>query len=101
MGDVVARRRIDAIERLEEQPLPAKLRGDGVEVCMARARETVAQMSVPVASVGKIEAGLALENRVATRDALAREADGQHCVAHGSTFAHRARSEERRVGKGR
>src|SRR5262249_12190136 len=80
MGNVVARRRIDAIERLEEQPMPAKICGDGGKVCVARARETVAQMPVPVAGVSEIEAGLALENRIAARDALAREADGQQRI---------------------
>src|SRR5262245_441367 len=90
MGNVVARRRLDTIERLEEQPMPTKIYGAGGKVCVGRPGETVAQMPVPVAGVGEIAAGLALETRTAARDALAREADGQQRIAHGSTFAHRA-----------
>src|SRR5262249_8207300 len=92
MGDVVARRRIDAIKRLEEHPTLAELFGDGGEVRVAVAGEAVAQAPFPVSGIGEIEAGLAFEDRLAARYPLACQTDGEQRISYRRAFAHRATS---------
>src|SRR5262245_61575117 len=78
MSDIIARCRIDAIERFEEYPMFAELLGDCGEVCGALPCEAVAQAPISVSGVGEIETGFALKDRVAARNTLSCQDAGQH-----------------------
>jgi hypothetical protein len=52
MGDVVAGRRIDPVQRLEKDPITAEALGDPVEGGAVVAGEAVAQQALIVAGVG-------------------------------------------------
>jgi hypothetical protein len=63
---------------------------DGGEVGRELPCEAVRQTPFLVARVGEIKSGFAFEHRLATWNALARQAYGEQRIAHRSTFAHRA-----------
>ncbi len=66
----------------------AELLGDGSEVRVSLARETVAQTPFLVSGIGEIEAGLAFEGRLSTRYSLPCQADSQQRISYGRTFTH-------------
>ena len=74
VGDVVAGRGVDAVERLEEHPFLPQIRGDPVEARARVAGEAVGEPALVVARVGVIEAGLAFEDGLAARRAPAAPA---------------------------
>src|SRR3984893_2884295 len=87
MGDVVAGGRIDAVERLEEDPVAAETFGDVAEIGAVRAGEAVAQLAAVVAGVGMVEASLSFERRLAARCPVLGQSDGEQGVADGTPFA--------------
>ncbi len=90
MGDVVASRRIDPIQRLEEDPVAAEALGDLGEIGAVVAGEAVAQQALIVAGIGMVEAGLALQCRLAARRAVPRHRNREQRVAHRAALAQRA-----------
>ncbi len=98
MRDVVTRRRVDAVERLEEHPVLAERSGDLVEARSRVVDEAVRQLPTVVAGVRVIEAGVAFEDGLAADVALLRERDGEHGVPDGRALAQRAATAARRFG---
>src|SRR5262245_12211580 len=89
VGDVVAGRRVDAVERLEEHPALAERGGDLVEARLRVADEAVGEAPLVVAGVRVIEAGIALEHGLAPDVALPRQRDREHRVTHCRALAQR------------
>ena len=77
MGDVVAGRRINAVERLQKNPIAAEPFGDPGEIGAVRAGKAVAQFAAVVAGIGVVEAGLAFQYRLAARRAVLGQCNGE------------------------
>src|SRR5437763_697253 len=60
MRDVVAGRRIDAVERFEKHPVSAEAGGDLRKIGAVVAGKAVAQQTLIVAGIGMVKAGFAL-----------------------------------------
>ena len=87
--DVVAGNRVDAVERLEQDPFLAEVGGNLREIDMPRAGETVGEIASIVARIGVIKARGAFQRRFAARMPLLRQRNGQHGVARRRAFAQR------------
>ena len=89
MGDVVAGGRIDAVQRFQEDPVPAETFGDLVQIGAVVAGEAVAQLAEIVAGVGVVEAGIAFQRRFAAGRAMLRQRHGEQRIADGAALAQR------------
>src|SRR6266849_3397755 len=87
MGDVVTGRRIDPVEGFEKDPVAPEASGDFCEVGVVVAGEAVAQLAAVVAGIGMVEAGLALQHRLAARNAMAAQGDGEQRVPNRAALA--------------
>ena len=89
MCDVVARCRIDAIQRLQEHPVLAEPLCQLIQVGCIVTGEAVAQFAEIVASIRMVKATLSLQHRLSAGRSVPCHGNGQQCIADGTTLAQR------------
>src|SRR5215470_3783717 len=72
MGDVVAGRRIDTVECLEEEPFLPQIGRNLVQACLSIADKAVGELALIVAGIGMVEASGAFQDGLAAHVPLLR-----------------------------
>ena len=87
MGDVVAGGRIDAVQRLEKNPVTAQAFGDPAHVGPIVTGEAIAQLAQVVAGIGVVESGVAFQRGFTAGRAVFRQRHGEQGVTDSAALA--------------
>ena len=87
VGNVVAGRRVDAVEGFEEHPVLSQSRGDFVQASLGIADKAVGESALVIARIGVIKARIAFEGCFPADVPRLRQRHCQHGIANRSPFA--------------